>query len=137
VTGFTLASAACGLAHTGTALVAARLLQGATGAVMAPQAMAMVQVMFAPLERVSRMALFGVIGGLAAIAGPVLGGILIEANLFDLGWRVVFLINLPVGIGAVIAGLLFLPEARSAGRRAMTSWAWCCSDWPWPRCSTR
>ncbi|GHC94332.1 MFS transporter [Novosphingobium pokkalii] len=117
VTGFTLASAACGLAHTGTALVAARLLQGATGAVMAPQAMAMVQVMFAPLERVSRMALFGVIGGLAAIAGPVLGGILIEANLFELGWRVVFLINLPVGIGAVIAGLLFLPEARS-GRPA-------------------
>ncbi|MET3471123.1 MFS family permease [Novosphingobium sp. 1529] len=114
VTGFTLASAACGLAHTGTALVAARLLQGATGAVMAPQAMAMVQVMFSPLERVSRMALFGVIGGLAAIAGPVLGGLLIEANLFDLGWRAVFLINLPVGVGAVIAGLVFLPEARSS-----------------------
>ncbi|NMN04925.1 MFS transporter [Novosphingobium sp. SG919] len=114
VTGFTLASAACGLATTGTALVAARLLQGATGAVMAPQAMAMVQVMFSPLERVSRMALFGVIGGLAAIAGPVLGGILIEANLFELGWRAVFLINLPVGIGAVIAGLVLLPEARSS-----------------------
>ncbi|RVU07561.1 MFS transporter [Novosphingobium umbonatum] len=117
VIGFTLASAACGLATTGTQLVGARLLQGAAGAVMAPQAMALVQVLFDPLERVSRMAMFGIIGGLASIAGPILGGILIEANLFDLGWRVVFLINLPVGLGAVIAGLVFLPEARS-GRPA-------------------
>lgn len=113
VIGFTLASAACGLATTGTELVAARLLQGAAGAIMAPQSMALVQVLFEPLERVSRMAMFGVIGGLAAIAGPILGGLLIEANLFELGWRAVFLINLPVGLGAVIAGLMFLPEARS------------------------
>lgn len=117
VIGFTLSSAGCGLATTGTQLVAARLLQGATGAIMAPQSMALVQVLFEPLERVSRMAMFGVIGGLAAIAGPILGGMLIEANLFELGWRVVFLINLPVGLGAVIAGLVFLPEARS-GRPA-------------------
>ncbi|WDF74769.1 MFS transporter [Novosphingobium sp. KACC 22771] len=117
VIGFTLSSAACGMAATGTGLVAARLMQGATGAIMAPQSMALVQVLFSPLERVSRMAMFGVIGGLAAIAGPILGGMLIEANLFELGWRAVFLINLPVGIGAVIAGLMFLPEARS-GRPA-------------------
>lgn len=113
VVGFTLASGACGLAATGAQLVAARLLQGATGAIMAPQSLALVQILFSPLERVSRMAMFGIIGGLAAIAGPVLGGMLIEANLFELGWRVVFLINLPVGLGAVIAGLVFLPEARS------------------------
>ena len=113
VAGFTLASAACGLAGNGTQLVAARLLQGATGAVMAPQALALVQVLFDPLERVARMAMFGIIGGLAAIAGPVIGGMLIEANLFGLGWRLLFLINLPVGIGAVVAGLYLLPEARS------------------------
>lgn len=117
VAGFTLASAGCGLATNGTQLVAARLLQGATGAVMAPQAMALVQVLFSPLERVARMAMFGVIGGLAAIAGPVIGGMLIEADLFGLGWRLLFLINLPVGIGAVIAGFRLLPEARS-GRPA-------------------
>jgi MFS family permease len=66
------------------------------------------------------MAMFGIIGGLAAIAGPVIGGLLIEANLFGLGWRLLFLINLPVGIGAVIAGLRLLPEARSAARRVLT-----------------
>lgn len=114
VTGFSVASLGCGLATSGTHLVIARLLQGATGAMMAPQAMAMMQVLFAPLERVSKMALFGVIGGLAAIAGPIIGGLLLQADIFGLGWRVLFLINLPVGILAVIAGRAFLPSARSS-----------------------
>ncbi len=117
IIGFTLASAACGLSATAGQLVAARMLQGATGAIMAPQAMALVQVIFEPVERIARMAMFGVIGGLAAIAGPILGGLLISANLFHLGWRIIFLINLPVGTLAVIAGLLFLPKTRS-GRPA-------------------
>ncbi|MBC2665500.1 MFS transporter [Novosphingobium flavum] len=113
VTGFTLASVACGLARSGDELVIARLLQGATGALMAPQSMALLQVLFEPLERVAKLALFGVIGGLAAIAGPILGGLLIEADLFGLGWRLVFLINLPVGIAALAAGRAFLPPVRS------------------------
>ena len=117
IVGFTLSSAACGLSVTAGQLVAARMLQGATGAIMAPQAMALVQVIFEPLERVSRMAMFGVIGGLASIAGPILGGFLISADLFHLGWRIIFLINLPVGILAVIAGLMFLPRTKS-GRPA-------------------
>ena len=117
IVGFTLSSAACGLSVTAGQLVAARMLQGATGAIMAPQALALVQVIFEPLERVSRMALFGVIGGLASIAGPILGGLLISADLFHLGWRIIFLINLPVGILAVIAGLMFLPRTKS-GRPA-------------------
>lgn len=114
VAGFTLASAACGLARSAEELVAARLLQGATGAIMSPQAMALMQVLFSPLERVSKLALFGLVGGLAAIAGPILGGLLIEANLFGLGWRLVFLINLPVGLFALISGWYFLPDRRSA-----------------------
>ena len=113
VAGFTLASLACGMAATANQLVFARLLQGATGAIMAPQFMALLQVLFDPLERVSKLALFGVIGGLAAIAGPVIGGLLIEANLFGLGWRLIFLINLPVGIVALICGWKYLPETRS------------------------
>lgn len=114
VSGFTLASLACGLAGTANELVAARLLQGATGAIMAPQFMALMQVLFEPLERVSKLALFGLIGGLASIIGPILGGLLIEADLFGLGWRLVFLINLPVGLMAVISGWHFLPETRSS-----------------------
>jgi len=114
VTGFTLASGACGLARSAEELVAARLLQGATGALMSPQAMALMQVLFSPLERVSKLALFGMAGGLAAIAGPVLGGLLIEANLFGLGWRLIFLINLPIGLLALVSGWYFLPDRRSA-----------------------
>lgn len=114
VAGFTLASALCGLARSAEELVAARLLQGATGALMSPQAMALMQVLFSPLERVAKLALFGLVGGLASIAGPILGGLLIEANLFGLGWRLVFLINLPVGLLALVSGWYFLPERRSA-----------------------
>ena len=114
VAGFTLASAACGLAETAGQLVAARLLQGGAAAIMSPQFMALLQVLFTPLERVAKLAVFGLIGGLASITGPIIGGILIDADILGLGWRVVFLINLPVGILAVIAGFDFLPETRSA-----------------------
>ena len=113
VAGFTLASLLCGAARSGEELVAARILQGMTGAMMAPQAMALMQVLFDPLERVSKMAMFGLIGGLAAIAGPILGGALIHADLLGLGWRTIFLVNGPVGLLAVVAGLKFLPDARS------------------------
>lgn len=113
VSGFTVASILCGVASSGNQLVAARILQGMTGAMMAPQAMALMQILFDPLERVSKMALFGVIGGLAAIAGPILGGVLIHADLFGLGWRLIFLVNGPVGVVAVLAGFKFLPDARS------------------------
>ncbi len=114
VGGFTLASLGCGLARTGDELVAARLLQGATGALMAPQSMALLQVLFDPLERVSKLAMFGVIGGLAAIAGPILGGMLIEADVLGLGWRLIFIINLPVGLLAIVAALRYLPATRSS-----------------------
>lgn len=114
VAGFTLSSLACGMAGNAEQLVAARLMQGATGAMMAPQFMALLQVLFEPLERVSKLALFGLVGGLASIAGPILGGLLIKANLFDLGWRLVFLINLPIGLFAILSGLKFLPETRSS-----------------------
>ena len=108
--GFVAASVLCGLAQTPGQLVAARMVQGAAGAVMAPQTMAIVQVLYTPLERVTKLAYFGVIVGLAAILGPIIGGILIEWNLFGLGWRLVFLINLPVGVGAILVGLFVLPK---------------------------
>jgi MFS family permease len=81
---------------------------------MSPQALALMQVLFTPLERVSKLALFGLVGGLAAIAGPILGGMLIEIDLFGLGWRLIFLINLPVGLFAIASGWLFLPDSKSA-----------------------
>ena len=113
--GFVTASVLCGLAQTSEQLVAARMVQGAAGAIMAPQTMAIVQVLYTPLERVTKLAYFGVIVGLAAILGPIIGGLLIEWNLFELGWRLVFLVNLPIGLGAIAVGLFVLP-AREAGK---------------------
>lgn len=113
VAGFTLASLACGLARNGDELVAARVLQGMTGAIMAPQSMALLQILFSPLERVSKLAMFGIIGGLASIAGPIIGGLLIDADVLGLGWRLVFLINLPVGVLAMAAAAAYLPSTRS------------------------
>ncbi len=113
VAGFVIASVMCGLARDPTELVIARLLQGATGAIMAPQSMAIVQLLYTPLERVKQLAYFGLILGLAAILGPIVGGMLIDMDLLGLGWRVIFLINLPIGLFAVIMGWFVLPEAEA------------------------
>ncbi len=110
VAGFVAASALCGLAPTPGVLVLARVLQGAAGAMMGPQTMAIVQLLYTPLERVRRLAFFGIIIGLAAILGPILGGLLIALDLFGLGWRLIFLINLPIGLFALAMGRITLPR---------------------------
>lgn len=118
VAGFTVASALCGMAADPQLLIAARVMQGAAGAVMAPQVMAVIQILYDPVERIGRLAWFGVIGGLAGIAGPIIGGLLISADIAGLGWRTVFLINLPIGIAAFVAGWRYLPRevAHKGGR---------------------
>lgn len=113
IVGFTAASLLCGIANTSELLVAARLLQGATAALMVPQVMSLMQVMYKPHERHKVMGLFGMLGGLAATLGPIIGGLLIDANLFGLDWRPIFLINLPIGIATFWAGLKYLPEGKS------------------------
>ncbi|MGI3170221.1 MFS transporter [Pseudooceanicola sp. C21-150M6] len=110
VAGFTLASVLCGVAPNIDALVAARLLQGAAGAVMMPQVMAIAQTLFAPGQRAGAFSLFGLTAGLASVTGPVLGGTLIQADLWGLGWRPIFLINLPIGLFALIAAARLLPD---------------------------
>lgn len=112
--GFTLASLLCGVAPTPDALVAARLLQGLTGAMMVPQGTSLVQVMFAPHERMKPLAIYGLLGGLATMLGPVIGGAIIGADWFGLGWRPIFLVNLPIGIVALIVAWFVLPGGRSA-----------------------
>ncbi|WP_353227818.1 MFS transporter [Novosphingobium sp.] len=116
VAGFILASALCGLALSPTQLVLARILQGGAGAMMGPQTMAIVQLLYTPIERVSRLAYFGMIIGLAAIVGPIVGGFLIQLNLFGLGWRLIFLINLPIGLFALLLGRTTLPRTGEEHR---------------------
>ena len=107
---FTLASALCGLAPNIEFLVAARLFQGAAGAVMMPQVMAIAQTLFPPRARGGAFALFGLAAGLASVTGPILGGTLINADLWGLGWRSIFLINLPIGLFAMIAAARLIPD---------------------------
>lgn len=116
VAGFTLTSLLCGLAATPDQLVVARLLQGGAAAVMLPQVMSLTQIMYAPHERMAALGLFGILGGLAAVLGPVVGGALISMNIFGLGWRPIFLVNLPVGLIALFFAIRILPSGRSDRR---------------------
>jgi len=114
VGGFTFASALCGLATTPAMLVAARILQGAMAAIMAPQCSALVQILYPPHARGPVMGVFGAVGGAAAVLGPLVGGVLMKADLFGLGWRPIFLLNLPIGLAAIVGGLALLPAGRSS-----------------------
>ncbi|MEM5472040.1 MFS transporter [Hoeflea sp. AS60] len=112
---FTIASTLCGLAPSIETLIAARVLQGVGGAMMSPQTLAIAQVIFPPNERAAAFALFGVTAGLAAVSGPLIGGLLINADIMGLSWRPIFLVNIPVGLFAILAGLKFIPSM--AGNR--------------------
>lgn len=113
VAGFTLASALCGFAANPEMLVAARVLQGATAALMVPQVLSIVHATFPAHERGKVFGLFGAIVGLGAVSGPLLGALLTEWNLFGLEWRPIFLINLPVGIAALILGRRYITESKA------------------------
>jgi len=113
VGGFTLASLLSGLAWNSEVLIAARLLQGGMAALMVPQVMSLMQVMFKPSERGGVMGIFGALAGVAASLGPVIGGILIHFNIAGLDWRPIFLINVPVGIFALFMAAKYLPDGKS------------------------
>ncbi|SMC84136.1 drug resistance transporter, EmrB/QacA subfamily [Fulvimarina manganoxydans] len=116
VAGFTLCSALCGLSPTIDVLIAARLAQGFSAAMMMPQVLALVQVTFPDHERGFAFSLFGVTAGLASVAGPLAGGALISADLYDLVWRPIFLVNLPIGLLTILAGWRFIPNVSPSRR---------------------
>jgi MFS family permease len=113
---FTVASLLCGLAQSAPQLVAARLLQGLTAAAMVPQVLALITAVFRPAERPRAMSWFGVTMGTGAVLGQVLGGVLLHANVFGLGWRAIFLVNVPIGILTVAAGARLVGDVRSSRR---------------------
>ena len=114
--GFTVTSALCGLSPSAVVLVIARLLQGITGALLNPQIVAMLRVQIAPERRRFAFALYGAALGLGAIAGQLLGGMLVDWDLWGLGWRLVFLVNLPVGLVAIPAAAWLLEETGRVRR---------------------
>ncbi|HEY7223667.1 MAG TPA: MFS transporter [Micromonosporaceae bacterium] len=113
VAGFTLASLAAAVAPGAQPLIATRLAQGAFAAMMSPQLLSSIQVLFRPKERPAVFGLVGAVTGLAAVVGPVLGGWLVTANYFDLSWRAIFAINVPIGVAIIVAAIRLVPETTS------------------------
>ena len=114
--GFTVMSAACGLAPTAEALILFRALQGLAAAAMIPQVLTSIQVMYAPHERAAAMGLFTGLAGVTAVVGPVLGAVLTNADIAGTGWRSIFLVNIPVGIVAIVAAVKWVPNSVAERR---------------------
>ena len=113
---FVVASAACGLAQTADELIVARLCQGLVAAAMVPQVLALITTLFPPATRHRALAWFGATIGLGSIAGQILGGVLLQADIFGLGWRAIFLVNVPVGLVALTLAARLLPPTRSSAQ---------------------
>src|SRR3984957_21140916 len=112
IAGFTAASLACGLAWDPASIIVARLVQGAFGALLIPQGFGILGSVF-PREQIGKaFSAFGPILGLSAVGGPLLAGVLIDANLFGLGWRPMFLINIVLGVAGLVLGSRLLPRDR-------------------------
>jgi EmrB/QacA subfamily drug resistance transporter len=112
--GFTALSACCALAASPGMLIGFRLVQGVFAALLIPQGFGLVRAAFPPESLGKAFAWFGPVLGLSAVAGPVIGGALVDADLFGTGWRMIFLINVPVGIAALIGAVLVLTESTPA-----------------------
>ncbi|RMI31862.1 DHA2 family efflux MFS transporter permease subunit [Nocardia stercoris] len=114
---FTAASAWCGLSGTAQMLIAARVVQGLGAALMAPQTMAVITRTFPADKRGKAMALWGAVGGVAILVGPLAGGLLVDS----LGWQWVFFVNVPFGLAALVAAVLLVPDLPTHRHRI---------DWP-------
>ncbi len=118
VLGFTVTSLWCGLAQSGPELILARLAQGATAALMVPQVLATIHLLFVDASRGRAFGIYGIVLGLAGAAGFLLGGVLVTLDLAGLGWRVVFFVNVPFGVIIIAAALEIMPTVpRRAGTR--------------------
>lgn len=118
VLGFTATSLWCGLAQSGAELIVARLAQGATAALMVPQVLATLHLLFTDESRNRAFGIYGIVLGLAGAAGFLLGGLLVTIDLAHTGWRSVFFVNVPCGLVIAAAAWRIMPSVpRRAGTR--------------------
>jgi EmrB/QacA subfamily drug resistance transporter len=115
---FSLASLLCGLAPSPIVLISARVLQGAGAALMFPQTLTGIQLNFSGRQRVRAIGLYAIALSSGAVIGQILGGALISADIAGTQWRAIFLVNIPIGAGVIVAALRHLPvdEHRTARR---------------------
>ncbi|MDY0832061.1 MFS transporter [Pseudomonas sp. SED1] len=111
---FICASMLCGLAHSPDALIAGRVLQGLSASIMAPQVLASIRAVFRAEHQTRITAVYGFVFGVAAIVGQMGGGVLIDLNVLDLGWRAIFLVNVPVGAIVLLTAYFWVPESRAS-----------------------
>jgi EmrB/QacA subfamily drug resistance transporter len=110
---FVAASAACGFAPSAGVLIAARMVQGVGAALLSPNVLSIIGVAFPGPARVRAITIYGLVMGLAAACGQLIGGVLIQADVLGLAWRTVFLINVPVGLAALACTWRLVPESRA------------------------
>jgi EmrB/QacA subfamily drug resistance transporter len=110
---FTLTSAVCGLAGEPDVLVVARLLQGGSAAMLMPNVLAIIGVAYTGEARVKALSAYGMVMGLAAVGGQLIGGALVQAGGSGFGWRACFLINVPIGVAALALTRRLVPESRA------------------------
>jgi len=113
VVGFVVTSVVCAIAPSIGTLIVARVLQGLFGAVMIPQSFGLIRDLFSPKDVAKAFGVFGPMIGLSTILGPVIAGLLVDADVFGTGWRMIFAINVPLGAFAIIAGRIALPAAAA------------------------
>ena len=105
---FTVASALCGLAQDANQLIAARVLQGVGGAALTPQTLAILTSLFPPERRGAAFGIWAGVAGLATLAGPTVGGAIVTY----IDWRWIFYVNVPIGIAALVATFVIIPDLR-------------------------
>ncbi|MFD9126092.1 MFS transporter [Kitasatospora sp. NPDC059571] len=110
---FALTSLACGLAPTAWALVAARVAQGASAALLLPQVLATITAASTGAQRARALSIYGAVGGVSVVIGQVLGGMMVSADLFGTGWRAVFLLNVPFALLTAVLAVSHVPETRA------------------------
>ncbi len=120
--GFVASSTFCALAWSAPALIAGRVVQGLMAAVMVPQTFGLIRDLFPPQRISTAFAAFGPVIGLSTVLGPVVAGLLMRADVLGSGWRALFLINLPIGLGALAVGLRVLPSRPPAHAGARLDW---------------
>jgi len=112
-TAFAVTSLACGLAPTAWTLVAARVAQGASAALLLPQVLATITATTGGQQRARALGIYGAVGGISVVIGQVLGGLLVSADLFGSGWRAVFLLNVPFALLTAVMAVRYVPESRA------------------------
>src|ERR1700685_4123194 len=110
---FVASSVACAFSLDTGMLIACRLLQGTAAAMLIPQGLGIIHEVFAPKEIGKAFTIFGPVIGLSAVLGPILGGALIAANELGSSWRLLFFVNLPLGLIAAIGAIRLMPESRA------------------------